>query len=89
MRQFELTCQFKFDNILSILRRFNNSFFEAFSCDLHDKLKRTKDEKKTQAAPYEQPPVVLHDYYIPVLELFWVDIPENDRPLFLAQNGLL
>ena len=38
--------QFKFDNILSILRRFNNCFFKAFSCDLHDKLKPTKDMKK-------------------------------------------
>ena len=38
--------QFKFENIISILRRFGNCFFKAFSCDLNDKLKRTKDEKK-------------------------------------------
>ena len=41
----------KFDNILSILRRFilrrfNNCFFKAFASDVNDKLKRSKNENK-------------------------------------------
>ena len=58
------TIQFKFDNILSKLKRFNNCYFTAFSCDLNDKLKRTKDGEKNKAGPYEQSLVVLHDYRI-------------------------
>ena len=51
--------QFNFDDILSILRRFNNCFFKAFSRDLNDKLKRAKDEKKIKQRR-KQPLVVLH-----------------------------
>ena len=42
---YEVT-HFKFDNIQSISRRFNNCFYKSFANDLNDKLKRLKDEKK-------------------------------------------
>ena len=40
------TSDSKFDNILSILSRFNNCFFKAFASDVNDKLTRSKDDKK-------------------------------------------
>ena len=42
---YEVT-HFKFDNIQSILRRFNNCFYKSFANDLNDKLKCFKDENK-------------------------------------------
>ena len=40
------TTNFEFDNISSILRRFNKCFFKAFANNINDKLKRFKDDKK-------------------------------------------
>ena len=39
------TTHFKFNNIQSILGRFNNCFYKSFANDLNDKLKHIKDEK--------------------------------------------
>ena len=45
------TTNFEFDNISSILRRFNDSFFkEAFANNINDKLKRFKDDKRLSNA---------------------------------------
>ena len=43
---------FAFDNISSILRRFNNCFFKAFANNINDKLKRFKDDKKAVVDSY-------------------------------------
>ena len=38
----------EFENISSILRRFNNCFFKAFAKDINDQEKRSKDDKKVK-----------------------------------------
>ena len=40
------TTNFEFDNISSILRRFNNCFFKAFANNINDEVKGFKDDKK-------------------------------------------
>jgi len=39
---------FEFNNVTSILRRFNNCFFKAFTKDVNEQQKRFKDEKKVK-----------------------------------------